>query len=137
MKQKQLLKCSKKVKIICLSLSAMLLCAGMCGSVYAANTAKTEYYYNSTNYGFATSTRDKTDSSPAKIYHTETLSGYVEVRHRGVNYSPNNGSVYVSPGSTKSLPNTVYQNGKRDCYLYITPAYGQSGLMRGTWQPDS
>lgn len=137
MKQKQLLKCSKKMKVMCLSLTAVLFGVGLYGNAFAANTAKSEYYYKTSRYGFATPTRDKTDASAARIYHTGTESGYVQVKHRGVNYSVNNGSYYVAPKATKSLPNSVYQNGKRDCYLYITPANGQSCLMYGYWQPDS
>ena len=113
----------------------MLLAVLMPASVLAGNTSKTSYRYSSSGYGFATATRDKENSSPAYINHQGSAKVNVQVRSSGVNYT--SGTYNVAAGETRSLANTVYQNGKRNCYLYITPYSGGSAYLYGTWAPDT
>lgn len=112
----------------------MLLVVLMPASVLAGNTSKTTYY-NTTSYGFATATRDKENSSPAYIYHQGNAKAKVEVRSSGVNYTSGNYNVAV--GEVRYLSNTVYQNGRRNCYLFLKPYSGGTATLRGSWAPDT
>lgn len=112
----------------------MLLAVLMPASALAGNTSKTSYY-NTTTYGFATATRDKENNSPAYIYHQGFEKTKVEVRSSGVNYT--SGSYNVAVGEVRSIANTVYKNGKRNCYLFLTPYSGSSATLYGTWAPDT
>lgn len=139
MRKKQLIKlnCSKRKKGIGIGMTAVMLTLAMSGGVLAGNIQDTGYSYNSTKTGFATATRPKQDATSSYIKHSGKVAARVQVRSSGTNYSANGGSYYVSVGTSKYLPNYVYENGKRNCYLYITPSSGQSSLMYGVWSPDS
>lgn len=140
MRKKQLFKinCSGRTKAMGLSVTALMLAVAMSGSVFAAgNIEDSGYSYNSTKNGFATPTRPKVDDTSSYINHSGTKAASVQVRSYGINYSANGGSYYVKVGSARYLPNYVYENGKRNCYLYITPSPAQSALMYGEWSPDS
>lgn len=113
----------------------MLLAVLMPASVLAGNTSKTEYQYISSSNGFATATRDKENNSAAYINHGGAIKVKVEVRSSGTNYT--SGTYNVAAGEVRTLANTVYQNGKRNCYLYIKPYSGGAGYVYGTWAPDT
>lgn len=139
MHKKQFLKIgnSKKSKAITGLALSLLLVGSMAGAVSAGNIGDTTYQYNSTGSGFATPTRDKTDYTSAYIYHYGVNSAMVQVRSGGVNYSANGGSYFVAAGSSSYLPNYVKENGRGNCYLYITPSPAVSCYMYGVWSPDS
>lgn len=139
MRKKQLIKvnCSRRTKAMGLSVTALMLAVAISGSVFAGNIQDTGYSYNSPKSGFATQTRPKEDDTSSYIKHSGKKAAYVQVRSSGKNYSANGGSYYVSVGSSKYLPNYVHENGKRNCYLYITPSPAQAVYMYGEWSPDS
>ena len=139
MYKKQLLKIgnSKKSKAITGLALSFLLVRSMAGAVSAGNIEDTKYQYNSSGYGFATETRDKTDYTSSYINHSGVNSAMVQVRSSGVNYSANGGSYFVAAGTSSYLPNYVKENGRGNCYLYITPSPALDCYMYGVWSPDS
>lgn len=112
----------------------MLLTVLMPTSVLAGNTSKTSYRYITTN-GAATETRDKENNSPAYIYHQGYEKAKVEVRSSGINYT--SGSYNVAVGEVRTIANTVYKSGKRNCYLFLKPYSGSRNTLHGTWAPDT
>lgn len=138
MRKKQLIKLNcKRKKEIGIGMTVVMLTLAMSGSVFAGEVVDTGYSYRSTKTGFATPTRPKLDDTSSYIKHSGEIAARVQVRSTGTNYSANGGSYYVNVGTSRYLPNYVYENGKRTCYLYITPASGKSSLMYGVWSPDS
>lgn len=137
--EKQILKLgnSKKSKAFTALALSLVMAGSLAGAVSAGNIEDTTYSYNSTGNGFATATRDKTDYTSAYIYHKGVNSAMVQVRSSGINYSANGGSYFVAAGSSSYLPNYVKENGRGNCYLYITPSPALSCYMYGQWSPDS
>lgn len=136
MYKKRLLKIKHGKKVVGVGLLGLML-LGSFGNVFAGNTGDTFYNYNSTSYGFATETRDKTDYTSAYIRHKGVNSANVQVRSEGINYSANGGSYYVAAGTSAYLPNYVKENGKNNCYLYLTPSPAISSTLYGQWSLDS
>ena len=140
MYKKQLLRVgnSKKSKAITGVVISLLMVGSIAGSVFAGNIKDTNYDYNSTKYGFATDTREKKDYTSSYICHRGNVNAYVEVRSNGTNQTAKQGGYYhVMAGSSCYLDNYVKENGYSNCYLYITPATGESSRMHGKWSPDS
>ena len=139
MRKRQIIKlnCSKRTKRIGMCVTTAMLTLGISGSVFAGNIQDTGYSYNSTKNGFATATRPKEDATSAYINHAGNVAVNVQVRSSGTNYSANGKSYYIRVGTKAPLPNYVYENGKRNCYLYITPATGAASYLHGVWSPDS
>ncbi|MGN8739635.1 DUF2712 domain-containing protein [Bilifractor sp. HCP3S3_D3] len=135
MRSEQIFKLSKRSKIIVCIVLTMLFVV-LCGkTVFANNCEDRDYSGYTGSYGFATHTRDKTDATSAYIYHYGPVGVNVQVRSQGINYTANGSSYYVAPGTSRYLPNYVYESGKRDCYLYITSV--PSATVSGKWSPDS
>lgn len=138
MRKKRLLKinCGRKMKGISAGLAILMLAGTMAGTVSAGNIADTGYDHYASWAGFATDTRDKTDTTSAYISHYGDRDVNVEVRSSGVNYTIG-GHYYVRSGTWTYLLNTVKENGKNNCYLYITPYQANGVRLHGVWSPDS
>ena len=139
MYKKQFLKIgnSKKSKTITGIVLSLLLVGSMSGAALAGNFEDKPYNYNSTGYGFATSTEYKEDYTSSYINHFGVNSAMVEVRSCGVNYTANGSYYFVAAGTNSYLPNYVKENGRDNCYLYITPSPALNCYMHGKWSPDS
>lgn len=134
--RKEIIKTTGPVKKIMLITTIAILSIYCFSAAVLANNHEDRGYsgYAGTT-GFATQTRDKTDASSAYIHHYGPDTVNVEVRSNGINYSANGSSYYVTAGQESYLPNYVYENGRRTCYLYLRSTIRK--WITGVWSPDS
>lgn len=135
--KKQIVKMNRGKRIISAGLLGLMLMGSLSTTALAGNIQDLEYRHYSGVNGFATATRAKTDYTSAYIHHQGERSADVQVCSMGINYSANGSSYYIEPGKAAYLPNYVKENGKSNCYLYLTPSEGVSCSLYGVWSPDS
>lgn len=87
--------------------------------------------YSGSN-GFASYTINKDTSSSVYVKHYGQTAAWIQVRSNGVSYSSN---VFFPVNTPKYITNSVYENGRRNCYLYIKPSSG-SAMLYGDWYSD-
>lgn len=134
--KKQILKMKHGKKMICTGIISAMLLMAMSTTAFAS-AQDTPYDYFTGPNGFATQTRLKEDYTSSYINHQGVNPANVQVRSSGINYSANGGSYYVGVGQSRYLPNYVKENGRNNCYLYLTPSPALSCTLFGQWSPDS
>lgn len=120
---------SKTVMIAYVAAIVMII---LLSSVNIAHAQYGHYSYNSGPYGFASYTVSKSTSSSVNVKHYGQTAAWIQVRSNGVSYSSN---IYFPVNTSKNITNSVYENGRRNCYLYIKPASG-SAMLYGDWYSD-
>lgn len=121
-----------KTKLIVIVYATIFIMITLLYSAKIINADYNHYSYSSGPNGFATATINKRTSSSVYVQHYGQKPARIQVRSNGVSYS---NSVLVQVNSNAHIQNWVYENGKRNCYLYITPSSG-SAMLYGDWYSD-
>lgn len=132
-----------KIKRLVAALSAVLCLASFAGlSASAAETKDKVYKFNYIEKGWVyfTETRPKTNTTGTYVSYltgnTQPKGTYYSVWSAGEN-DTRNGAGIIYPGQKRKLAQFVYEKGKRDCYLGVSPNGYNSSEISGVWSPDS
>ena len=119
-----------KIKKMAIVLSAIMALSTLGGlSTSANNSTDTVYSFTtiSTGWIYFTETRAKA---------TQPNGTYFSIWSGGTNYTRNEtATLYV--GQKRRIAQFVYENGKRNCYLGVSPRDYNSSKIAGLWSPDS
>ncbi|HBT65680.1 MAG TPA: hypothetical protein DEB10_13570 [Ruminococcaceae bacterium] len=132
-----------KIKKMAIVLSAIMALSTLGGlSTSANNSTDTVYSFTtiSTGWIYFTETRAKEDASGSYAYYvqgaTQPNGTYFSIWSGGTNYTRNEtATLYV--GQKRRIAQFVYENGKRNCYLGVSPRDYNSSKIAGLWSPDS
>lgn len=128
------LTCNKKTRAYIIGFIVLtLLITALMISQKIASADSGHYSYVTGLNGFASSTLSKSTTSKIEVHHYGQYGANIQVRSSGTAYSS---MIYFPVGRQANITNSVVENGKHNCYLYITPVPAQNCMMYGDWMSD-